>query len=130
MRPPYPPWRFATRSGRSAGQLWSCVALRPGLDLALVALSVAFPAEAGVRHRAAWHDWFTHREGLLRTALGPSFSRPTYRLPTIGGLSRSVVSRWPVDHVGHPPVACLFQRLMTRTFPATGEDAYIRQPRA
>src|SRR5260221_9305894 len=47
--------------------LWG--AASPGLDLALVALSVAFPAEAGAV-TAQLHDWFDSSEKPLRTAVG------------------------------------------------------------
>lgn len=63
----------------------------PGLDMALVAVSVAFPAEAAVI-TGQLHDWFSRSEPPLRTALGLALG--------YHGLADEAVQQVVFDEVG------------------------------
>lgn len=63
----------------------------PGLDMALVAVSVAFPAEA-MAITAQLRDWFARSEPPLRTALGLALG--------FHGLADQAVGRIIMDEVG------------------------------
>jgi hypothetical protein len=64
------PWPSATRSGHTPSQLLHLWGTEdPGLDMSLVAVSVAFPDQAAVI-TAQLRDWFGRSQPPLRTALG------------------------------------------------------------
>ena len=82
----------------------------PGLDMALVAVSVAFPAEAAVI-TGQLHDWLSRSEPPLRTALG--LASGTTDWPTRPS-SRSSWTRWASRSAGlSAPVAWSASFLMT-----------------
>jgi hypothetical protein len=74
--------------GRLLG-LWGSAS--PGLDMALVAISVAFPAEAAAI-TGPLRDWFARSEPPLRTALGLALG--------FHGLADAAVERIILDEVG------------------------------
>lgn len=103
--------------------LWG--AASPGLDLALVALSVAFPAEAGAV-TAQLHDWFDTSEKPLRTALGLALG--------FHALADEAVEQIVVEEVGQSitwvtrsgGLICFTPN--DSPFPRPGEEPYIDSP--
>lgn len=104
-------------------RLWGTA--NPGLDLALVAVSVAFPVEAGAV-TSQLRDWFGRSELPLRTALGLALG--------FHGLADEAVERIVLDEVGQS-IRWVIRRsgLVAfasgdSPFPRPGEEPYINSP--
>lgn len=97
----------------------------PGLGMALVAVSVAFPAEAAVI-TGQLHDWFSRSEPPLRTALGLALG--------YHGLADEAVQQVILDEVGQS--VCWATRSGSLVgfvpndspFPRPAEEPYIDSP--
>jgi hypothetical protein len=97
----------------------------PGLDMALVAVSVAFPAEAQTV-TAQLRDWFDSATAPLRTALGLALG--------LHGLADEAAAQIVVDQVGQSVTwATLRSGLIAfvpnaSPFPRPGEEPYFDSP--
>jgi len=97
----------------------------PGLDMALVAVSVAFPAEAAAI-TSQLRDWFARSEPTLRKALGLALG--------FHGLADQAVEQIILDEVGRS-ICWAFRsdRLIAfvptdSPFPKPGQEPYIDSP--
>jgi hypothetical protein len=104
-------------------RLWGTA--NPGLDMALVAVSVAFPAEAAAV-TARLRDWFVKSEPPLRTALGLALG--------FHGLADELVEQIMLDEVGQSICWVIRSDSLIAfvpndsPFPKPGQEPYIDSP--